>query len=156
MIPSEKWCYILKIDVSRFKVNFPRHFRFFQVALCFQVFFFSTFCFQIRVKGSWGYLRPKPFYFWNQCRKKSDPTYNDSGIEWWISRWISPIRLKWRYSKSRAVLCRIRLFPTLISKIKWILSQLPLNKPVNFSLTVADPDISGILWRTGGHNNFSR
>ena len=31
-------------------------------------------------------FRPKPFYFWNQCRKEADPTYNDSEIEWWISR----------------------------------------------------------------------
>ena len=29
--------------------------------------------------------------------------------------------------KFRVVLCRIRLFPTLISKIKWLRSGLPLN-----------------------------
>ena len=26
-------------------------------------------------------VRPKPFYFWNQCRKRSDPTKNDSEFE---------------------------------------------------------------------------
>jgi len=26
----------------------------------------------------------KPFYFWNQCRKEADPTYNDSEIEFQI------------------------------------------------------------------------
>ena len=25
-------------------------------------------------QGCKGYFRPKPFYFWNQCRKESDPT----------------------------------------------------------------------------------
>ena len=33
--------------------------------------------------------RLKPFYIWNQCRKEADPTYNDSEIEWWISRYMS-------------------------------------------------------------------
>ena len=33
----------------------------------------------------------------------------------------------------RVVLCRIRLFPTLISKIKWLVSELPLNKYINNS-----------------------
>ena len=32
--------------------------------------------------------------------------------------------------KFRVVLCRIRLFPTLISKIKWLWSELPLIKTV--------------------------
>jgi len=32
--------------------------------------------------------RLKQFYFWNQCRKVSDPPYNDAEIEWWISRSI--------------------------------------------------------------------
>ena len=31
------------------------------------------------------------------------------------------------YSKSKVVVCRIRLFPTLISKIKWPGSELPLT-----------------------------
>ena len=32
--------------------------------------------------------RAKELYFWNQCRKEADPTYNDSEIEWWISKSI--------------------------------------------------------------------
>ena len=31
--------------------------------------------------GSAGNLRPKPFYFWNQCLEESDPTWNDTGLE---------------------------------------------------------------------------
>jgi len=64
------------------------------------------------------------FYFWNQCRKESDPTYEDSEMEWWISRLIQN-RLKMTSLKFRVVLCRIRLFPTLISKIKSLWSELP-------------------------------
>jgi len=52
-----------------------------------------------------------------------DPTYNDSAIEWWISR---STKIGWRF-KFRVVICRIRLFPTLISKIKWLGSGLPLR-----------------------------
>ena len=37
--------------------------------------------------------RLKPFYFWNQCRKEADPTYNDSEIEWRFSR-LTQNRLK--------------------------------------------------------------
>ena len=36
-----------------------------------------------------------------------------------------------RYSKSRVVLCRIRLFPTMISKIKWVLLGLPLIQNID-------------------------
>ena len=43
-----------------------------------------------KMKLLWGY-RPKPFNFWNQCRKESDPTSNDSEIEWLISRSTSKI-----------------------------------------------------------------
>ena len=38
----------------------------------------------------------------------------------------------------RAVLCRIRLFPTLISKIKWFASELPLNENVQRSRVKPD------------------
>ena len=34
-----------------------------------------------------------PRYFENQCRKESDPTYNDNEIEWQISR-LTENRLK--------------------------------------------------------------
>jgi len=67
-----------------------------------------------------------PFYFWNQCRKESDPAYNAIDIEWWNSR-STPNRLKMTLFKFWVVLCRIRLFPTFISKIKWLGSGLPLN-----------------------------
>ena len=70
-------------------------------------------------------VQTQAIYFWNQSWKESDPTYNDSEIEWSISR-STPI--EWRNSKFRVFLCRIRLFPTLISKIKWIWSVLPLIK----------------------------
>ena len=42
------------------------------------------------------------------------------------------------HSKSRVVLCRIRLFPTMISKIKLVGSRLPLN----FLLTFL-PEVKG-------------
>ena len=42
----------------------------------------------------------------------------------WISR-LTQNRLKIMSFKFRVVLCRIRLFPTLISKIKWYGSELP-------------------------------
>ena len=49
--------------------------------------------------------------------------YDDSEIEWWILR-PTQNRLLFKF---RVVLCRIRLFPTLILKIKWLGSELPLN-----------------------------
>ena len=45
-----------------------------------------------------GLFRLKPFYFWNQCRKES-----------------FKIDSRWRNSKFRVVLSRIRLSPTLFS-----------------------------------------
>ena len=51
---------------------------------------------------------------------------SDIGRLWnWISR-SSQNRMKMRSFKFRVVLCRIRLFPPLISKIKWLGSELPL------------------------------
>jgi len=50
---------------------------------------------------------------WNQCRKESDPTYNDSEIELWISRSMQN-RMKTTSLKFRVVLSLIRLSPTLI------------------------------------------
>ena len=40
-------------------------------------------------------------------------------------------RLKMASFVFRVVLCRIRLFPTLISKIKWLWPELPLKWPVH-------------------------
>ena len=42
--------------------------------------------------------------------------------------WIFKIQSRSNYSKSRVVCCRIRLIPTIISKIKWVWSGLPLNQ----------------------------
>ena len=39
---------------------------------------------------------------------------------------LDPLNIDWRF-KFRVVLCWIHLFPTLISKIKWLESGLPLN-----------------------------
>ena len=49
-----------------------------------------------------------------------------SEIEWWISR---SKQNQWNITSfnSRVVLCRIRLFPTSISKIKWLESELSLK-----------------------------
>ena len=44
----------------------------------------------------------------------------------WISR-LTRNQLKMTPFKFRVVLCRIRLFPILISKIKWLLLELPLH-----------------------------
>ena len=68
-------------------------------------------------------VRPKPFYFWNQCRKEADQTLKDSEF------WITPVQSIWSQPRNssfnvRVVLCRIRLFPTLISKIKWLKGSL--------------------------------
>ena len=49
-----------------------------------------------------------------------------SGIDR-LKNWI-PDRLKMTSFKFRVVLCRIRLFPTLISKMKWVRSELPFNQ----------------------------
>ena len=62
----------------------------------------------------WPEVLRKPFYFWNQCRNESDPTYKDSEIQ---------NRLSFKF---RVVLCRFRFLPTLISKIKWLWSGLHL------------------------------
>ena len=67
------------------------------------------------------------FYFWTQCRKEADQTYNDS--EW---SHLQSILSQSRNSSfnSRVVVCRIRLFSTLISKIKWLGFELPLKAPI--------------------------
>ena len=49
--------------------------------------------------------------------------YNNSEIEW---KKIWKNRLKMMSFKFRVVLCRIRLFPSLISKIKWLRFELLL------------------------------
>ena len=38
---------------------------------------------------------------------------------------LDRLKIDWKF-KFRVVLCRIRLFPTLVSKIKWLGSELPL------------------------------
>ena len=48
----------------------------------------------------------------------------------WISR-LTQNRLKMTSFQFRVVLCRIRLLPTLISKIKWLGSGLPLKIHLN-------------------------
>ena len=58
-----------------------------------------------------------------------DPIYNDSKIDWWICR-STPNRLK--MTLLIVVLCRIRLFATLISKIKWFGPGLPLKLSIFF------------------------
>jgi len=57
-------------------------------------------------------------------RKEANPPKNDSEFEW---RHLESISSRSRDSSFnfRVVLWRIRLFPTLISKIKWIESELP-------------------------------
>ena len=60
-----------------------------------------------------------PFYFWNQCRKEADPTYNDSESILNQSRNLS--------FNFRIVVYRIRLFPTSNSKIKPLGYELPLT-----------------------------
>ena len=64
-------------------------------------------------------VQTKSILFWNQRRKKTDPTYNDSVTEWWISG-STQNRFKMRSFKLKVVLCRIRLYPLLTSKIKWL------------------------------------
>ena len=55
-----------------------------------------------------------------KCRESSDSTWNDSEIGFLDRRQMTPL-------KSRVVLCRTRLFPTMISKMKWVWSALPLK-----------------------------
>ena len=57
------------------------------------------------------------FIFEINVGKKTDPRFNDSEFE-------SSGNASYIF---RVLLCRIRLYPTLISKIKWFWSGLPLN-----------------------------
>ena len=66
----------------------------------------------------------QPYHFWNQCRKESDPTKND--FEWRPLQSILSRSRNWSFS-SRVVVCRIRLFPTLILKINWLGCTLKLT-----------------------------
>ena len=45
--------------------------------------------------------------------------------------WSTQNQLKMMLFKFSVVLCRIRLFPTLISKIKWLGFELPLKAPIS-------------------------
>ena len=61
------------------------------------------------------------------CKSMSEKVGSDPERLWnWISRSIQ-IDLKMTSFKFRVVLCRIRLFPTMISKVKWLGSKLPLS-----------------------------
>ena len=67
------------------------------------------------------------YIFFNQCRKESDPTFNDSEIEWWISR-STQNRLKKCHSNSESF--HYMSDPTLSDidfKNKMAESELPLN-----------------------------
>ena len=46
--------------------------------------------------------RPKPFYFWNQCWKESDPTQNDSEIEF-----LDRFKIDWKWRSDLFLLVKI-------------------------------------------------
>ena len=74
-------------------------------------------------------MHTQAILFLNQFRKETDPRKNDSEFEF---QFILS-RSKNSEFDFRVVECRIRLFPTLISKINWLESEVPLNElPIKF------------------------
>ena len=65
---------------------------------------------ELRVVQSLRTPGPSHFIFWNQCRKRSDPTENDSEYQWCHIQSVWDVRDMSYHSISRVVLCRIRLF----------------------------------------------
>ena len=80
-------------------------------------------CWMLRVVDPFHFLKPM-----------SEKVGSDIGRFWiWFNRfWVDGILSN--SSKSRVVLCRIRLFPPLISKIKWLWSELPLEYRTKWSV----------------------
>ena len=74
--------------------------------------------------GFKGSSDPSPYIFEinvGKSRIRHTTTLNDE--------FLNRLKIDWRWrSNSESVLSRIRLFPTLISKIKWLWSELPLNQ----------------------------
>ena len=67
-----------------------------------------------------------PIHFIFEINEGPDPTCNDCEIQWRNFR-STQNWLEMNSSEFWLVLCRIRLFPTLISKIRWLESGLPLK-----------------------------
>ena len=74
-----------------------------------------------------------PNHFKNKCRKEADPTYCMSHTL--NDEFVRSFKIDWRF-KFRIVLCWIPLFPTLISKIKMLGSELTLNWIPEWNLLV--------------------
>ena len=88
-----------------------------------------------------GCQYPSHFTFEINVGKRRILKLNHSEIEWWISR-LTQTRLKIRFFKFRVVLCRIRLVPTLFSKIKWLAYGLPI-----YNLSYQKQDVFlGNIW----------
>ena len=64
-----------------------------------------------------GSSDPNHFIFWNKCRIRHRTTLNFIFTRFWVDR-------IWIIIQNPVVLCRIRLFPTMISKMKWVGSKL--------------------------------
>ena len=76
--------------------------------------------------------RPKLLYFKNQCRKETNPTYNDSEIEWWISR-LTQNRLKIQI-QSRYMPDRPLSDIDFKNKMAWVWTTLKISCSLHFRL----------------------
>ena len=86
---------------------------------------------------NWVLRVVRSFYFWNKCRKDAHPTYNDSEFKWLQSILVRYINSSLNFS---VVVCLIRFFPSLISEINWLGSELPLKFSLDSTLIfVSEP-----------------
>jgi len=99
------------------------------------------------------------FIFESNLGKSRNPTYSDSEMERRISR-SAQNRLKMASFYFRVVLCRIRIFPTLILMIKWLWSGLPLKWVVQYhkqcfaqQIHACSP-LTWITWRLNNTNSL--
>ena len=60
-------------------------------------------------------------------------------------------KINWKWRHFRVVLCRIRIFPTLIAKIKWLRSWLPLKLGKNPENRLIFPEMLGQSDLRQGH-----
>ena len=94
---------------------------------------------------------PKPFYFWNQCRKKSYPTENDSEFQW---RHIQSILKRQRYELSSKFQSRSMSDPTFSdidfkSKMAWVWTTLKYFYNIH-------PFVESPVWAFHLHGQYFR
>ena len=126
------WFYLDTFDIFKWQDKMRWKFLIdFLIDICFQLSFAGTITKLITRGNSWIFTNSPYIWFlkFKVCiHYRNDHVRKNPRI---LSHFIFLINVgKKRIRHTMTLLCRIRLFPTVISKIKWLGSELPLKTKV--------------------------